>query len=111
VSMTLCRVQDTSRYGRVRPEGERVAGLDEKGGGGPGWINAGVYLLSRQSIAAIEPGRALSLEREVLPELSRRGRVFGYRRGGRFLDIGTPESYEQAESFFAPAEEACGHAR
>jgi NDP-sugar pyrophosphorylase family protein len=101
-SIALTRVADTSRYGRVRLRpGGRVVRFEEKAtGAGPGWVNAGVYLLARRVVEAIPEGRPVSLEREVLPAWVARGEVYGHRRRGRFLDIGTPESFARAEEFF-----------
>jgi NDP-sugar pyrophosphorylase family protein len=42
----------------------------------------------------------LSLEREILPGLIERG-VYSYHVAGRFIDIGTPESYLAAQSYLA----------
>jgi NDP-sugar pyrophosphorylase family protein len=103
LSMMLARVPDASRFGKVRVRRDgRVVGFAEKEpGASAGWINAGVYLLPRAYIAALEPGRAVSLEREVIPAAVARGGVRGFRSSGRFIDIGTPESYADAEWFFA----------
>ena len=95
-------VEDGSRYGSVSvlPDG-RVTGFSEKtGAGGPARVNAGVYLFERSTLLEIPPGRAVSLEREVLPALVGRG-LFAVSGEGPFLDIGTPESYRGAELFFA----------
>jgi NDP-sugar pyrophosphorylase family protein len=102
-SLMLTRVPDTGRYGRVDLDDVgRVTAFREKGdAAGPGWINAGIYLLSREMLDAVPEGRAVSLEREVFPLWAGRGRLFGLCGGGRFLDIGTPESYREAEEFFA----------
>ena len=99
-SMVLARVEDTSRYGRVElGDSGYVKRFVEKGpSSGPGWINAGVYLLNRSAVAGIPRDRAVSIEREVFPGLVGRG-LYGHP-GGRFLDIGTPESYREAERFF-----------
>ena len=95
---------DTWRFGRVRvAQDGRVLRFEEKGEGGPGWINAGIYLFQRQQIAALPASRPLSLERDVLPDWVAEGSVLGFRHAGRFLDIGTPESYAAAEQFFEPA--------
>lgn len=100
-SLTLAQVGDTSRYGRVEREGDRVTRFVEKAdAGGTGWINAGVYLLQRDRLGEL-PGGALSLERDVLPRWVARHEVSGFASRGRFLDIGTPESYAEAEAFFA----------
>jgi NDP-sugar pyrophosphorylase family protein len=102
-TLALCEVPDTARFGRVRQDsGGRVVCFEEKGdSSGAGWINAGVYLLRRDLIGAIAPGRPLSLERDLFPGWVQSGQVWGQRTSGRFLDIGTPTSYAQAEAFFA----------
>ena len=67
---------------------------------GANWINAGIYLLKRGRIDQIPPGRPLSLERDLFPKWVKHLRCHGFRSAGRFLDIGTPESYAEAEHFF-----------
>lgn len=100
-TILLTEVPDTGRYGQVETDSEgAVMRFREKQPGlGSGWINAGVYALRRSVIEAIPEGRAVSLERDVFPGLIGRG-LYAYPGGGRFLDIGTPESYEQAADFF-----------
>lgn len=100
-AMVLANVEDAGRYGSVRLSGdERISAFMEKGGDdGAGWINAGVYLFSRRLIETIPAGRPCSLEREVFPELIDQG-LYGYRCPGRFIDIGTEQSYRQAQRFF-----------
>lgn len=102
--MTLTHVPDGSRYGRViADESRRVLRFEEKNGiAEPAWINAGIYAIRRDAIEAVPAGRAVSLERDVLPEWVNRGAVFGVP-GGRFIDIGTPESFAAAEEFFRDA--------
>jgi len=51
-------------------------------------------------IEAIPVDRPVSLEREVFPRWIGQG-LTGCPFGGQFLDIGTPESYAEAERFFA----------
>ena len=46
--LALRRVEDISRYGGVELDGDRVRRFAEKGGSGPGLINAGLYLLDRE---------------------------------------------------------------
>lgn len=100
-SILLSWVADSSRFGRVCVDDEgRVRRFEEKRPeSGAGWINAGVYLLPADLLREIPKERAVSLEREVLPDWLRRG-IGGYRSRSRFLDIGIPESYAQAERFF-----------
>ena len=101
-SMALTHQADTARYGRVSldPDG-KITGFEEKGStSGQGWINAGLYLVKTEMVRAIPAGRVISLEREVFPTWIGGG-FFGYHTNGRFLDIGTPESYAQADELFA----------
>jgi len=106
-TLLLTQVPDTRRFGRVQVDEEgRVLAFEEKDGRNtPGWINAGVYLISRRLIQAIPASGAVSLEREVFPARVGRG-LYGYRSQGRFLDIGTPDAYAMAEQFFAAKTQA-----
>jgi NDP-sugar pyrophosphorylase family protein len=97
----LCtRVPDTARFGAVVLDGDgRVQRFEEKGRSGPGAINAGIYVIEREVVAAIPAGRAVSLERETFPSLG--GRLYGRAVDARFIDIGTPDSFAEAQRFFA----------
>jgi NDP-sugar pyrophosphorylase family protein len=99
-SLLLTHVDDTTSYGRVETDAAgRITHYLEKGSTpGPGWINAGIYLLDREVVASIPPNRSVSLEREVFPAWIGRG-LYGHRHGGPFIDIGTPESYARAAEF------------
>jgi mannose-1-phosphate guanylyltransferase len=55
-------------------------------------INAGAYLLERDLIEQIPAGRAVSIEREIFPELVGNG-LYGYLAAGYWKDIGTPRRY------------------
>jgi D-glycero-alpha-D-manno-heptose 1-phosphate guanylyltransferase len=100
-TLVAIEVPDASRYGRVEIDAEdRVRRFVEKQqDGAAGWINAGIYLLARARLAALPSGRALSLERDVLPGWIAAA-LYGYRVRGRFIDIGTPGAYSAASLFF-----------
>lgn len=103
-TLALAYVPDVSRFGRadVAADGQ-IQRFSEKGAEtGAGWINAGAYVLCREVIEAIPTERAVSLERDVFPGLAGRG-LYGLQAAGRFLDIGTPASYREAEAFFSAA--------
>ena len=108
VGMVLAEVGDTARYGRVEVSpNHRVTGFTEKAAaGGPGQINAGVYLFARDRLAEVPANQSFSWERDVLPEWVAAGDVIGHP-GGRFIDIGTPQSFAAAEAFFDPALTPC----
>lgn len=100
-TLLLHETVDTRRYGRVQVNAAgRVLSFEEKSdSSGAGWMNAGIYVLSRRLLLTIPVGRAVSLEREMFPAWIEQG-LGGYRSTGRFVDIGTPEAYATTEQFF-----------
>jgi NDP-sugar pyrophosphorylase family protein len=103
VALLLAKVSDTGRYGAVTVDrDDRIVTFDEKGkSSGPSWINAGIYLMKKSLAASIPADRPYSLEHELFPSLEGK-ELLGYRCRAPFIDIGTPESYARADSFFAP---------
>jgi len=99
VVMILQPVPDVARYGSVTIEpGGRVTEFVEKGThSGAGLINAGVYLVRKEIVAALPAGEAVSLERDVFPGLLR-GKVYGLISKGLFIDIGLPADLERAQT-------------
>lgn len=97
-TILLAPVEDRSRFGSVEIDaGGAVTGFLEKGGGGPGLVNAGVYLLALGALQWFPEQPPLSLEREVLPVLVGRG-LYGFAGGAGLYDIGTPEALAGAQS-------------
>lgn len=96
-AMCLRPEEHPERYGSVEvaPDG-RVTAFVEKGVSGGRLINAGVYLVRRSALAGMEAGRAVSLEREWLPELLSEG-VYSVETDGLFIDIGVPEDFRRAQ--------------
>ena len=101
-TLLLTKIFDTKRFGQVKVDVDgKVTDFKEKSSGqGPGWINAGIYLLNRDLLEEIPANRPVSLEREIFPAWIGRG-LYGFRSEARFMDIGTPEAYAGAQSFFA----------
>ena len=97
-TLALFAVEDTASYGVVPTdeEGRVEAFLEKWEGEAPtNRINAGAYVLERTVMEAIEPGRAVSFERDVFPALVGNG-LHGYPAAGYWIDIGTPERYLEA---------------
>jgi D-glycero-alpha-D-manno-heptose 1-phosphate guanylyltransferase len=101
-TLLLAHVEDTRRYGQVvvDAEGRVQRFLEKDEGGGPGWVSAGIYVLSRRVLAAIPAAGTASLEREVFPAWVGRG-LHGFCAPGPLLDIGTVASYRAAQHFGA----------
>ncbi|WP_316978233.1 sugar phosphate nucleotidyltransferase [Shumkonia mesophila] len=53
VSMALRRLDDTARSGTVSLKDGRVDEFHERGTGGPGLVNAGVYVMRRETVALL----------------------------------------------------------
>lgn len=101
VSLLLTEVEDTRRFGQVTVDdrGQIQRFTEKDPSSAAGWINAGVYIVSRDAISRIPRGKPVSLEADVFPNLIGQG-LYGYQGGGRFIDIGTPSSHGTAEAFF-----------
>lgn len=95
VTLWLVPSQDCDRYGNVSLDGDRIVEFTEKSTRGPGLINAGVYLLERSIVESIPDGY-VSLEKDVFPRITN---IYGVLGELPFIDIGTPESLEQAQVF------------
>jgi mannose-1-phosphate guanylyltransferase len=96
-------VEDTAAFGVIETDARgRVTRFVEKPrpGESPSRdINAGLYALQPGVRAAIAPGRAVSVEREVFPGLLAQGaslRLYRAPRRPYWSDIGTPAAYLQA---------------
>ena len=94
--LALREVPDVSRYGSVELAGDRVVAFREKSSEGSrsGLISSGVYLLNREILQHVRAPS--SIERETFPLLAQAGRLRGMLFSGYFLDIGVPDTFEQA---------------
>lgn len=95
-------VTDASRYGTLQIETgkKRILAFQEKAPGS-GLVNAGVYLMHPSFLRNLVFGEAYSFETEALPSLLSK-RVFGYPCQGLFIDIGTPQSFLEAQTILKP---------
>lgn len=99
-TLLLTPVEDPTRFGLVRLAADgRVAAFLEK----PrpeeidtNLINAGLYVLEPEVLDLVEPGKPVSIERDVFPKIVELGKLYGLALPGYWLDVGTPESYLQA---------------
>lgn len=100
-TVLLNRVDDPSRFGVVSLSKEgRIHQFVEK----PksriygNLINAGAYILESNWIENIPAGRVISVERESFPSaLKKNTPMFGFPMKGYWNDIGTPQTYLQAQ--------------
>jgi mannose-1-phosphate guanylyltransferase len=98
-TIALQPVDDPSRYGLVRTtaHGEVEAFIEkpEPGQVDVNTINAGTYVMEPEVLDLVPPDVAVSVEREVFPELVGNG-LYGRAERVSWIDIGTPQSYLEA---------------
>ncbi|MGH9605619.1 MAG: nucleotidyltransferase family protein [Terracidiphilus sp.] len=101
MTMAVAYREDVARYGGVLLNGRRVAGFEEKGHSGPGWINAGAYVLPKVTQWPPMLPDKFSFETGFLmPEITRLTPA-AYLVDGFFLDIGVPEDLDRAQTELA----------
>ena len=101
-SLALRQVDDTGRYGAVRiDEKQRITGFAEKQSStGPGYINAGVYLVSKKDFLNQTLPEIFSLEKDFLGKEYLNKNFYGFIFSDYFIDIGIPEDYNKAQTEF-----------
>jgi mannose-1-phosphate guanylyltransferase len=96
-TITLTSVEDPTAYGLVEVDHDMVVrrfiekpAADEVT---TNLVNAGIYVLEPEVLEMIPPGREVSIEREIFPELQAMGRLRAHVSSSYWRDIGTPRSY------------------
>jgi NDP-sugar pyrophosphorylase family protein len=100
VTIAAVLVEEASRYGRLDldPGGKVKAFQEKMAHHGAGYVNAGIYIIQRELLDTIPDKRPVSLERDIFPQWVAFG-MHTLRHSGSFIDIGTPETYLQAQSY------------
>jgi histidinol-phosphate phosphatase family protein len=99
ITIALKYSDDMSRYGSViLGDKYTVTEFKEKADtADDGYINAGAYYLERSALDLMPEGK-FSFEKSVLEPLAKTGHLKGIPCGGKFVDIGTPESFAWAQN-------------
>ena len=96
-TIALCEVENPSRYGVAELDrGNRIKRFIEKpdrGTAPTNFINAGVYVVSPKIFDFIQKGKAVSMEREIFPQLAQKRVLYGHVTHGLWMDIGKPDEY------------------
>ena len=97
------QVPDTARYGRleVAADGYVTGFLEKAASGGPGWINAGCYVLPASIVDEFPPDDPFSFETGYLRDAVARRPVLACPTDADFIDIGTPDDYARAQALLA----------
>lgn len=94
--------KDISRYGSITidPKTKRILSFNEKIQKDSGFINSGVYLMKKSIFDSFNSEETFSIEQDFFPNIIKTKNVFGYEINSPFIDIGTENSYFEAQSFF-----------
>ncbi len=101
-TVALKTVADPTAYGVAKLEGTRILQFVEKPkleDAPSNLINAGFYILEPRVIDMIPDGYAM-LEKDVFPELAKKGMLRGFPFEGQWFDIGTMERLEKAQKLW-----------
>lgn len=98
MSMALRAVDDCSRYGKVVMQQGLVTEFREKGELGPGYINAGVYLIHPSLFAHYPLPKQFSFEKDFLFPYLTMLQPRAFIANDYFIDIGIPEDYARAQA-------------
>lgn len=89
----------------VDPEGRLLDFQEKQPGIGPRYVNAGIYLLSREILYETSSGIQLSMERELVPKWLAEGKqIRAILDPAMCHDIGTPERYQRAQALLGGVE-------
>jgi D-glycero-alpha-D-manno-heptose 1-phosphate guanylyltransferase len=95
--MAVRYVHDTARFGRVELNNGWIDAFCEKGVKGPGFINAGCYVLPVNALDDFALAAPFSLEGDYFIKYLSNIRFAGFITRGFFIDIGIPEDYSFAQ--------------
>ena len=101
ITLGVAQVEDRSRYGALMLDAAgRVVAFEGKGHDGPGQIYSGCCVVTVANLAVLRDrwqGAAVSLERDIIPQMILQYHAYGYFVQGLFIDTGTPEDYRRAQ--------------
>lgn len=99
MTVALTSVSDPTDYGSVRLHGDQIVEFVEKPRKSKSishLVSAGVHIVD-PSIKDFLPSKPqFMLEKDVIPELIKKGQIRGYLFEGQWFDVGTPEIYKRA---------------
>jgi len=94
MTMVVVHVEDVSRFGKIvlNDIGRLVLYKEKHNTVEPGYINAGIYIFKRILFEKVPDKTKISFERDLILQFMENG-IYSFAVKGRFIDIGTPESY------------------
>ena len=100
LTLAVKEMTDFDRYGRVEIDNGEVQAFHEKQKVKKGFINGGVYLMEKNILLKGSYPAKFSFEKDFLEKQIGKVSCGAFAANGYFLDIGIPETYEQAQNDF-----------
>ena len=97
--VTVTAVQPTARFGGLSFVGTNISSFREKPEGEGGWINGGVFILSREVISEI-PDESSMFEQEPMQKLSARNQVQAFFHRGFWQPMDTLRDKQRLEELW-----------
>lgn len=97
-TMALTSTEAVDEWGLAKLQGNKIVEFEEKPKNPKTFsrlINAGIYMVEHDFFNQIDK-KAVKLERDVFPKLSKEDVLFGYPYEGLWLDISNSAAYKQA---------------
>jgi NDP-sugar pyrophosphorylase family protein len=92
--MTVCKKKNLPGKGSVQMEDGFIVDYKKNNENDLEYLDAGVSIYSKKLLRLIPEGRAVSLEKEIYPQLITSRELLGYVSPQRFYDMGTSEELE-----------------
>lgn len=91
--------KNISRYGSliIDKNTQKILSFNEKKEKNNGYVNAGIYLINRSEFDSFNLMNAFSLEKDFFPLAIKTKNIFGFKVSSTFIDIGTENSYLEAQ--------------
>lgn len=102
LSIALKLIDHVSRYGTVEIDCQsKIVGFYEKNEkGGKGFINGGIYLMSKTFFSYFQLPDKFSFEKDCMEKYITTNKFHALVSDDYFIDIGIPEDYERAQIEF-----------
>jgi mannose-1-phosphate guanylyltransferase len=101
-TIALTRVEDPSKYGVVKMAGQRIVSFVEKPkleDAPSNLVNSGLYIISPKVVEMVPVGFCM-VEKNIFPKLAEMGLLFGFEFKGQWVDTGTEETYNAAQTIW-----------
>ncbi len=99
LTLSLKPMHDFNRYGTVEYDlNNRIVLFNEKKAVKKGFINGGVYVITKQLFSSFSASEKFSFEQNIMEKGVNRFNMQAHVCKGYFIDIGIPEDYERAQN-------------